>query len=117
MSWTVDFVREWLPRMTAVSVLRFWWHERKWKCPPNSTLALEFRRPLTGRILLRRHGSDFDTLLEIAKFEVYKCVIDEVPDARTIIDLGANVGLASLYFARAYPDCRILALEPHPETF
>src|SRR3569832_175739 len=32
--------------------------------------------------------------------------------ARTIVDLGANIGLASLFFAAKYPAARILAVEP-----
>jgi FkbM family methyltransferase len=40
-------------------------------------------------------------------------------DARTtsprILDCGANVGLASLYFKRQYPDARITAFEADPE--
>jgi FkbM family methyltransferase len=39
------------------------------------------------------------------------------PDCRTIIDAGANVGSFSIWAARRLPCCRILALEPFPETF
>ena len=34
-----------------------------------------------------------------------------------IIDGGANVGYAALYFARAFPDAAIIAVEPNIETF
>lgn len=34
-----------------------------------------------------------------------------------IIDLGAHVGLSSIYFASLYPTAQILALEPNPDTF
>lgn len=37
--------------------------------------------------------------------------------ARTIIDLGANIGLASVFFALRYPEARILAVEPDTENF
>ena len=41
-----------------------------------------------------------------------------LPDAaRTIVDLGANVGFAARYLCARYPDARILALEPDPESF
>ena len=30
-----------------------------------------------------------------------------------IVDLGANIGLSSLYFATRYPDAEVLAFEPH----
>lgn len=34
-----------------------------------------------------------------------------------IIDGGANVGYAALYFARRFPKATIIAVEPNPETF
>ena len=37
--------------------------------------------------------------------------------AETILDLGANVGLASIFFARRYPACRIMCVEPEPGNY
>jgi FkbM family methyltransferase len=34
-----------------------------------------------------------------------------------IIDGGANIGIASLYFLNRYPSARIVAIEPHPGNF
>lgn len=36
---------------------------------------------------------------------------------RTVVDLGSHVGLSVLWFRALYPDARIVAVEPHPETF
>lgn len=36
---------------------------------------------------------------------------------RTIFDLGANIGLASIYFAIQYPNAAIYAFEPDPQNF
>jgi FkbM family methyltransferase len=44
--------------------------------------------------------------------EAYR--FDSAADAPRILDLGANVGLASLYFKRRYPDARITAYEADP---
>jgi FkbM family methyltransferase len=38
-------------------------------------------------------------------------------DAPSVVDLGANVGLATLWFKRHYPRARIVALEPDPAIF
>ncbi len=34
-----------------------------------------------------------------------------------IIDAGAHIGLATLYFKKVYPAARVVAIEPNPETF
>ena len=38
-------------------------------------------------------------------------------EAPSIVDLGANIGLATLWFKLAYPRARVLALEPDPAIF
>jgi FkbM family methyltransferase len=38
-------------------------------------------------------------------------------EVRTILDIGANVGAASLYFALNYPHARVLAYEPAPLSY
>lgn len=51
---------------------------------------------------------------EIFARQLYRC---DLPVSPRILDLGANIGLASLYFIRRFPDARITALEPDPEIF
>src|SRR5436190_24028900 len=41
-------------------------------------------------------------------------LISRVPDARTIVDLGANVRYASIAFLHAFPDACVLPVEPDP---
>jgi len=36
---------------------------------------------------------------------------------RHIVDCGANIGMASIFFADRYPQARIIALEPEPSNF
>ncbi len=38
-------------------------------------------------------------------------------DAKMIIDAGANIGMATVYFAYYYPDATITSIEPDPEIF
>jgi FkbM family methyltransferase len=39
-------------------------------------------------------------------------IIPLVSGVKTVVDVGANVGAASVYFATAYPDAQVYALEP-----
>ena len=40
-----------------------------------------------------------------------------LPPPRLILDVGANIGLAALYFRAQYPDAEIVAIEPDPASF
>jgi FkbM family methyltransferase len=119
-SWTLDFFKEWSSRMDLLSVARFRkgvLREAAGEQRPGRTLVLGMKRPFRGPITLREWGTDYRTFNEIVLDEVYKPVVTQVSSPATIIDLGANVGLASLYFASHWPSCRILAVEPNPETY
>jgi FkbM family methyltransferase len=56
---------------------------------------------------------DLIALHEIFVLNTYKAF--DTP--RTIVDLGANIGIASLYFAVKYPNAQIFAFEPNPDVF
>ena len=76
----------------------------------NHTRRLRLR---TGRI------GDLFILYEILAFEAYSIAPTLVAphDVETIVDCGANIGIASLYFASAYPAARIYSVEADPENF
>lgn len=38
-------------------------------------------------------------------------------EIHTIIDIGANIGAAALFFAISYPQARVFAFEPAPQTY
>lgn len=40
-----------------------------------------------------------------------------VVDAKIIIDAGANIGMATIFFAYYYPDAKITSIEPDTDTF
>ena len=120
MPWSISFVNEWWPRMTLRSVMRlreYSIRSEKEECPEGNLLRLDMRSPLRGEVLLRERGSDILTFTEVIQQEVYSEVVTAVRDCHTVIDLGANIGLASRYFADHFPDCRILAVEPNPGTY
>lgn len=43
--------------------------------------------------------------------------LPDMPPPKLILDVGANIGLAALYFRAQYPDAEIVAIEPDPDTF
>ena len=46
------------------------------------------------------------------------CYYTEIENsAPTIIDVGAHIGLTTLYFAKHFPNAKIISLEPNPITF
>ncbi len=44
-------------------------------------------------------------------------IIRFITNVHTIVDVGANVGAAALYFAAQYPEARVLAFEPFPPSY
>lgn len=51
---------------------------------------------------------------EIFDTEIYYL---DLPSSPAIIDAGAHIGLATLYFKKVYPNADITAIEPNPELF
>jgi len=64
---------------------------------------------------LRVPSSDVDTYQQVFAFQEYALQVRTEP--RVIIDAGANIGLASLYFANRFPAARIYAVEPDVANF
>jgi FkbM family methyltransferase len=91
--------------------------ERAGQLRADGILSLRLKRPFVADISLRERGSDLATFHEIAEEEVYAPVLKAVEAFQTVIDLGANIGLASLYLAHNSPTCRILCVEPNCESY
>jgi FkbM family methyltransferase len=79
---------------------------------------------------LRRGSSDLSTfrqifvkrdydLTRLARGEEIKRIYSSIVERGLplILDLGANIGLASLYFAGCWPEARIIAVEPAPDNY
>jgi len=80
-------------------------------------MTIRMKYPFSGKIELRETGSDFATFQEIVVDEVYRDAASKVTGFQTVIDLGANIGLASLYFSHFSRSCRILSIEPNPGSY
>lgn len=60
-------------------------------------------------VIVRGRTSDVTVFYEIFALKIYKIPHKEVV---SIVDIGANVGYASIYFAYFFPNARIIAVEP-----
>jgi FkbM family methyltransferase len=64
----------------------------------------------------RPNTSDIDVFKQIFGGREYRC-LDDVHEAKLIIDCGANVGYSTVYFLTRYPNATVIAVEPDPENF
>src|SRR5690349_22538922 len=62
-------------------------------------------------LYIRNHTSDVQAFEQIFLAEDYNFALTNV-SPRLIVDAGANVGYASIYFANKFPNATILAVEP-----
>jgi len=106
--------------MSLGSILRlrnYYVREAQGLSNPTRKLKLKLKSPIRGVVILREVSSDLYTFGDVFEQQVYRNVLRHLPECSTIIDLGANIGLASLYLASAYPSARIVAVEPNRENF
>lgn len=64
---------------------------------------------------MRLGTSDGEVYREVFQDKDYALDLDFSPEI--IVDAGANVGLAAVYFANRYPEARIVALEPEASNY
>jgi len=64
---------------------------------------------------LRPNTSDMDVFQQIFVNEEYEFSLDR--DPKVIIDAGANIGLASIYYSIKYPEAKIIAIEPELSNY
>jgi FkbM family methyltransferase len=67
------------------------------------------------QIHLRPGSTDLDVLLQFISDRHYE--IAYPGDQKFILDGGANIGLASVFFANKFPDATIVAIEPDPGNY
>lgn len=72
---------------------------------------------LDAPIYLRDNYSDPAIFLQVFYEKQYELFDAPTIQATTIIDAGANIGLASIFFATKYPYAEIAAIEPEHENF
>ena len=70
-----------------------------------------------GSLHLRHAGPDAILFSEILVGQEYRCLHQLSFQPTTILDIGANIGLGSLYLRSLYPKARITGFEPSPSEF
>lgn len=79
------------------------------------TLLEMRRREVRFPFFLRTPSSDAATFEQIFIKQEYDFDVKRPP--KTIIDAGANIGLASIYFSNRFPNAKIVAVEPEGGNF
>lgn len=72
-------------------------------------------KDIASPIVLRIPSSDFGAFKQIFTHKEY--LFKSVIEPKFIIDAGANIGLASIYFANIFPNAKIFSIEPEEKNF
>lgn len=70
---------------------------------------------IAASVFLRVPSSDVLAFAQIFQGRQYQVLARRPP--RVIVDAGANIGLASVFFANKFPEATIIAVEPEPANF
>jgi FkbM family methyltransferase len=82
----------------------------------NSTVLFKLdRQDCKYPFRLRIPSSDVPTYKQVFIKKEYDFLVETQP--KVIIDAGANIGLASIYFTNQYPSAKIIAIEPEHSNF
>ena len=71
--------------------------------------------PIRRDVLIRLGTSDLNCLKKVFLTMEYSMPFKISP--KVIVDAGANIGMATLYFAAKYPKANIIAIEPESSNF
>tara|TARA_R110001599_G_C12253726_1_gene659852 strand:- start:1108 stop:1854 length:747 start_codon:yes stop_codon:yes gene_type:complete len=88
------------------------WDGKKHANTPQMTLDLE---RIKYPFILRNNSSDVPTFRQIFIDNEYNFNVTKPPEV--LIDAGANIGLASIYFSNKYPNAQIISIEPEESNF
>jgi len=105
----LNSVKASLSRNGFFSTLTILWHYAQLQLTKRESYLFYFK-PLGHTIQLRKGASDFSVFRQIGMNGEYDIPIPISP--KIIVDAGANIGLASLYFHYRFPSATIYSLEP-----
>jgi FkbM family methyltransferase len=85
---------------------------------PRATNHVEtdvFLRELNRHVTIRQGTSDLQCLTKVFVDHEYSIPFQTNP--RLIVDAGANIGMATIYFSGKFPEAKIIAIEPEPSNY
>jgi FkbM family methyltransferase len=94
-----------------INGIKFLFQKRYSKKSIITFINSEYKNP----IYLRNKTTDIDTFYQVLFDNEYEYDYGFVP--QNIIDCGANIGLASIFFLNRFPKARIFAVEPELSNF
>jgi FkbM family methyltransferase len=106
MRYRTNVLRAIMPFRDAVTIARSEGRNR---------LVRVFLTPANRQIAIRLDTSDTRCVEQVFLAREYEIPFPGAP--RVIVDAGANIGMATLYFARTFPDAKVIAIEPEPSNF
>lgn len=69
-------------------------------------------------VTLRYNTSDIDVFYQVFYHNYYAFNYSTfLPNVKTIVDAGANIGMASVYFKNLFPDASIISIEPEGSNY
>jgi FkbM family methyltransferase len=93
----------------------------------HKTIVIEVRSPITmeGEFIykMRNNTTDYKVFSQVALNGEYFPIVNKVKNTlsgRTdinIVDLGANIGISSLFFHQHFPDAKIISIEPEISNY
>ncbi len=107
----VDLVAAAEPGRPRLRILAAWW---RLGLAGRRTVAVSVRVRGTAVRLRVADRSQIEAVREVLVQEEYDVPVTGV---RTIVDAGANAGMATLYLHGRHPGARIVAVEPDPGTY
>jgi FkbM family methyltransferase len=69
------------------------------------------------RVFLRTYQGDIDIFYEIFWRKIYELPQGKMLQYKVITDIGANIGMAALYFTIHYPLAKVICIEPDEENY
>jgi FkbM family methyltransferase len=92
--------------------VRVWWQHAY--LPAGRLISAKVLK-LNHALALRARSSDIEVLVKVFSYTEYSLPLQKVPCS--ILDGGANVGYAAIFFATEFPQATIVAVEPDAGNF